>query len=533
MTYFFKKCLIYVFILSTSFLFGQNRSQFLGIWQMKVNGQFTRGNDFGGGAAYSSYNIYYLFSNDYAYLAMSKSPSSLSPGNMDNLINRQLASGGEYSVYSHIDEVPSSIKSYFEQAGPFKPNELLIYAYVFGERMLFIFNPDLKQIRGANQASKITMVYVGPFDPAEEARVKREEIEAERMRQEALERERQIVSYMEQANSYFNDKKLNQAFSVYNEVLKLDPNHQGSKLKRDELASFFNKRYGEGYTYREENSDAYEKLLNILKSTIQEEVNSSENGEVNVDLYIEFDTNGVNLSRAANLQNEALASKINGILKSDILSPTSKYGVYTNSNDRIQLKGSWNLLSEKVISDAKGINGEGVAFKSNPSVYQKFIQSQTYPYGIYSFNTKSSEIRLNDRKDTLSSIFLTAYKLNSGPQHAFLSLLLPGWGSYKVSNGKKGVLAGLTAIAALGSSGILKVLEKIELKEYKNAETQSNAEASHESANQIRKLFLTALGVAGVTYIYDFTWSMVKGFSNIKQSKYYRETLVKGHIKVK
>jgi hypothetical protein len=476
--------------------------------------------------------VYYIFTENTAYLAVSKTPGSLSPGSMYSLISSKMAGSGTYNVYQRFDDVPSSIKEYFEKGAPFKSSELFIDAYVYGERMLFLFNPDSRHIRGPNQEGNVTMVYVGPFDPAEESLVKQKEIEAERLRLEAIERERKITNYLEQATTLFEGKKLYQAYSYYEEILKLDPNQSEAKTRRDELQDFFSKRNGEGYVYREQNANAFQELQVKIKTAITDHVNSSENGDLNFDVYIEFDTNGINQSRVTNLQNMDFASKLNSLLKSEILTPTSNFGVFTNSRDRIQVKASWQLVSEQVVSDAKGINSDGNAFKTRPSTYKQFIEAQAYPYGNFFFNTKSAELTLNQSKDTILSIFLTQYKLNTGPQHAFLSLLLPGWGSYKVSNGQKGILAGMTAIASLGAAGLLKVLEKMEMKEYKTAETQSQAEASYESANQIRKLFLTSLGIAGITYVYDFSWSLVKGFSNIKRSKYYRETLEKGHIKV-
>jgi len=69
--------------------------------------------------------------------------------------------------------------------------------------------------------------------------------------------------------------------------------------------------------------------------------------------------------------------------------------------------------------------------------------------------------------------------------------------------------------------------------DYKNAKTQDEADLAYDAVNISRKLFLFSLGTVGITYVYDFTWSLVKGFGNIKKSAYYRKKLRQAPIDVK
>jgi hypothetical protein len=44
---------------------------------------------------------------------------------------------------------------------------------------------------------------------------------------------------------------------------------------------------------------------------------------------------------------------------------------------------------------------------------------------------------------------------------------------------------------------------------------------------------MVCIGAVGLAYVYDFSWSLVKGFSNIKKSAYYRKKLKDSPIDVK
>jgi uncharacterized protein Smg (DUF494 family) len=525
---------IIVFLLSFKISFGQ-KSQILGIWQTKFkNGKPVSGKDLGGGPSLSDYNVYFVFTSNSVYLAFSKAPSFINQTNLQTTNKNVFSTITNYVIYKDIENIPLSKRSYYYQLKPGDKDNLFIDCNFNSVASFYFLYDSSKQFRGIEDSnSEMVLNRVGSFDSDEEASVRRAEEEAESQRLAAIEREQQISNKLVEANSAFDKKNFSQALYYYEEVLKLNPNNQESRQKKDELSLFISKRMGAGFSFREENPSEYQQLLDKLKFIIQEESTSSDKGDLTLDILIEFDTNGINLSRVTNSQNENLSSKIRQLLTSGLISPTLKYGVFINSKELVQIKSIWSLLSEEVISNAKGINGVGSAFQSKPQDYKNFIQSQKYPYGKFYFNSKDNLVDINGKKDTLSSIFLTRYKLNSGPQHAFLSLLFPGWGSHKVSNGNNGFLTSLLAVVALGTSGLSKIMEKIEMGKYTKAESQNDAESSYESANNSRKLFVISLGVAGLTYVYDFSWSFVKGFSNIKKSKYYRVNLKKGPIKVK
>ena len=78
-----------------------------------------------------------------------------------------------------------------------------------------------------------------------------------------------------------------------------------------------------------------------------------------------------------------------------------------------------------------------------------------------------------------------------------------------------------------------KILEIADYKVYEEATSQSIADQAYTEVNGDRKLFLVSLGAVGLAYVYDFTWSLVKGFGNIKKTAYYRKQLKMAPMDVK
>ena len=123
--------------------------------------------------------------------------------------------------------------------------------------------------------------------------------------------------------------------------------------------------------------------------------------------------------------------------------------------------------------------------------------------------------------------------MNAGPQYAFCSLVLPGWGASKVSSGQNGYLTGSAYLLSLSMAGVTKVLENLDYKAYQEAQNQNAASEAYDAVNADRKLFMVCIGAVGLAYVYDFSWSLVKGFGNIKKSAYYRKKLKESPIDVK
>ncbi len=360
-----------------------------------------------------------------------------------------------------------------------------------------------------------------------------EAIEKERKRLEQIELERKIELLYSKALEFYNSNKLYEAQNYFKEVLKLNSNHVDSEQKSNEISRFFSIRSSVGYVFREENSTSFNSIKREITTILNNEIKSIPEGSLQFKVIIQFDTNGINSSRIEGLNSEIVLKKITTILTSNNLLSPKKFGYFVNSHDSFTIDANWNSAEENVISNGKGINGVDKYFKMNPNDFKVFINNQSYKYGNFTFDVKSKVLNMDGNQLSDNDIKLIHYKLNAGPQYAFCSLILPGWGASKVSSGEKGYLTGFYYLLSLTSAGLTKLLEYSNNLDYKNAQSQYEADLAYDAVNTSRKLFVLSYGAVGIAYVYDFTWSLVKGFGNIKKSAYYRKKLKQAPIDVK
>ena len=399
-----------------------------------------------------------------------------------------------------------------------------------------------KSLKGMSLGSEILDVkfYKTPQQIAEEReeqermrlealRIEQEEIEQEKIRQAQIELARKIELTHSKALEFYKSNKLYEAQNYFKEVLKLDPNHVDANQKSNEITIFFSIRSGAGYVYREDNSNSLNNLKREITNLLNNEINDTPEGSYQFKVSIQFDTNGVNNSRIEGVSNEVVLKKISNILTSNTLSPSKKFSYYVNSHDSFTIDANWNSSDEYVVSDGKGINGVDKYFKINPSDFKDYINAQSYKYGNFTFDVKSKLIKIDGNQQADKDIRLIDYKLNAGPQYAFCSLVLPGWGASKVSSGQKGYSTRATYLLFLSIAGVAKWKEKLDYKTYQAAPPNT----AYDAVNRTRKVFMVCIGAVGLAYVYDFSWSLVKGFGNIKKSAYYRKKLKESPIDVK
>jgi hypothetical protein len=375
-------------------------------------------------------------------------------------------------------------------------------------------------------------------DEEERLRLEREKLakeaaERERLRLEQIEKDKKRDEYYSEGLSFYNEKKLREANQFFVKALQIDPNHNPSSKLSNEINLFFVKRNGEGFKYRIENSKEFNDLLVNVKNLVNEEMKNTKSGDINLNVFISFDTLGNNKSSISGEGSTTFSEKVQKLVLNSELKAPSKYAYYLNSNDQFTVNTSWSTSSEYVISNGKGINSLDTFFRANPKEFSEFINKLEYKYGNFTFVVKNKALTLDGNTQINQDIKLVKYKLNAGPQYAFYSLILPGWGSSKVSSGERGYLVGLTYLAALSTTAFSKLLEKSNYTDYENSTIQLDADAAYDLAKSNRKLFLVSLGLVGVTYVYDFTWSLVKGFGNIKKSSVVKKKLKKEPIEVK
>jgi hypothetical protein len=367
----------------------------------------------------------------------------------------------------------------------------------------------------------------------EKERLAREAAERERLRLEQLEKDKNRAVFYSVGLTLYKDNKLREANQFFIKALQIDPNHNQSSKLSSEINLFFTKRNGEGFKYSIENSKEFNDLVSGIKNLVNEEMAISKSGDMKLSVLISFDTLGNNKSTISGVESKPFYARVQQLVQSPMLKPSLKYGYFLNSRDKIDLNLSWSTSTEYVVSNGKGLIGMDSIFKSNPKEFKDFIEKLDYKYGNFTFEVKNKKFIIDELAQSNQNISLVKYKLNAGPQYAFYSLILPGWGSAKVSSGQRGYLEGLVYLASLASTGFFKVLERSSYSDYENATQQSDADAAYEEANSNRKFFLISIGLVGAMYVYDFSWSLVKGFNNIKQASVIKKKLKKQLIEVK
>ena len=359
--------------------------------------------------------------------------------------------------------------------------------------------------------------------------------EKERLRLEKLQLEKKIDSIYNLGISSYNNNKIREANEYFSRVLSLDPNHLKSIALNQEINQFFMLRTkGFNYKYRDENQSSFSNLSTQIRKLVDEEIIKSKTGDFKINIVISFDTLGKNNSYLINGQNNEFSSKIRELIQGSNLKPGVKFGYFLNTTDVIDLSVSWSTSAEYVESTrneitGNKITGNGTYFNYNPAPFKNFIENLEYRYGNFTFEVKNKNLTIDNITLTNQNISLVKYKLNSGPRYAFRSLLLPGLGSSKVSSNEpnRGFLTGFLFVFSIASAGGILGLEYLSNHSFENMSNHSDTDISNRefSSNVLKTGFYISLGIAGATYIYDFGWSLIKGFQNIKKSSSLKKKL--------
>jgi len=149
------------------------------------------------------------------------------------------------------------------------------------------------------------------------------------------------------------------------------------------------------------------------------------------------------------------------------------------------------------------------------------------------FNGRLEFRRIGRRVEgsAFTNLYLTKAK-PAGPGNAVLSMMLPGWGTLKVSGGEKGrgrmLLFGITAGTAVGS----RLVSNHRYEKYRTNVSMDNRNALYKEANLLNQISWIASAMAVSISLYDVIWVINKGVENRRKSKPLREQLKKGWIYV-
>jgi tetratricopeptide (TPR) repeat protein len=322
-----------------------------------------------------------------------------------------------------------------------------------------------------------------------------------------------------EAKSLFEEKRFLLALGKYKEVLELDENDKNAKNQINEInetLELLETRKTKVYSYKSIIPYEFSKISNLILTNLNNYTSYNSSGIQNFSFNLNFDTIGKNES-FYKINTSTTPSTLSSdliYLKNLTLSPPSLKGFYVKSKDEFNIDLSWSTNNVKFKSNhkiTKQIKGEKC---SSSSIY-KFINSQDYEYGIFTFEVKNKI--LNSTK--YSDINLVDYRNNTGVSAVFYSMLLPGWGTLKATQGQKGVGRMVAYIISTGLGAL----------------NLSNALRDTQPTTTISNSMITSyvfFGIASTIYVYDFFHVFIRGCKNNAKSRELNRQLKRGPIEV-
>jgi|WetSurMetagenome_2_1015567.scaffolds.fasta_scaffold00376_14 hypothetical protein len=333
-----------------------------------------------------------------------------------------------------------------------------------------------------------------------------------------------LVNYENALSFYYSNS------SSFNPDLvnsKIKPKIESVKANLDALSlqktyqSYLSLNPKEFYSFRDRNYKTIDSIITKIKRS----------GYMGYRSVVKFDINGTNLSylKIDSSSNKKINVYLNNIKFSGLV-PTKKLNYYIPSIDEVSYKVSWSTYNLR-------INSKSYSTQTKPDVrstedynfkIKGFINNQNYNKGKFKFEVV--EKKLNDK--IYNDITLIKYRNNNGPINSAYSLILPGWGTLKVSDGNKGKGRMTLFLLSTAISAGCKIYSNNEYNKFIESNGSSTGEDHYNNANIANQAFLVSGGIAASIYIYDFIWVFRKGIKNVNLSKAYKNNIKEKPIKV-
>ena len=340
-----------------------------------------------------------------------------------------------------------------------------------------------------------------------------------------------INTIQSKADVYFNDKKYDLALDNYNSILLIDKSnvYASERIKKIQgIKNILAKRSTTVFSYKSINKNELLQFQNLLLDDMNLQINKYNEGFLNLNYLISFDTLGNNLSAVKNISTSltGYTTNLSNITSNGILKPSSEGGYFLASKENLTLDIKWSTAKASYKSNSKGIFQTEYT-SQNQSTIESFINRQPFKYGRYIFEIKDKEFN----GKPFSDINLVKYR-TIGPEAALFSMLMPGMGTLKVTYGKKGwgrfTCFLLSSGLAIGS----KLYSNAQYKSYLGATSQADIDKYYNNANISHKIALISGGISATIYLYDIIWVISKGFKNIKDSKPLRKQLQQSPVQI-
>lgn len=332
-----------------------------------------------------------------------------------------------------------------------------------------------------------------------------------------------------QAEAMASAKKQDYPLAIikYNELLTLDSNRkdvavQVAQMSEKMLTGTFRKDMI--YPYKTIQPNSFYIFRAHLGDFSRSKINATPKGKFSINLMVNFDTLGRNLSqlqRTKNLKKREMVA-LKGYLKNDLSSPQVK-GINVLGQEKYSLNVRWSTSH----IHAKTSDKRGDAITPHEEINAFLSLQNSIKYGKYTFekkNVSTASMNLNFPDTSVNYIFLTKCS-SPGPSNALFSLISPGLGTLKVTNGDKG----LTRLVVFLSSSSLAFLSyqlsnNFEQK-YKNATNRVDYDRNYQYANQLQRVSLVTGGLSVGIYLYDLAWVIHRGKMNKRSVREINATL--------
>jgi hypothetical protein len=341
-----------------------------------------------------------------------------------------------------------------------------------------------------------------------------------------------LSDFVKVAEKHFNEKKYDLALESYNYILLLDELNEyraSEKITRiAEINNILEKRSNAIFSYKSTNGNDLLSFQNQLLEDLNLKIEKKKKGYLNLNYLVSFDTLGNNLSAVKNISTSLRGYKRNlsKITSKGFLVPSMDRGYFSASQENLVLDAKWSRTKILFKSKSKGIFPKKKVDQNLSSVVN-FINSQPFKLGKYVCEIKNKEIN----GESYADINLVKYK-TVGPRAVFLSMLMPGLGTLKVTYGEKGwgrfTCFLLSSGLAIGS----KLYASAEYKKYLGATNQVDMNIYYNNANIGHKIALISGGLSATIYLNDIIGVISKGAKNIKNSRPLRKQLREGPIQI-
>lgn len=343
---------------------------------------------------------------------------------------------------------------------------------------------------------------------------------------------KQISELTLEAQEQLSSNSYSKALVTYKKIQNLSPyNSEVSKKVKEleEILSVLELRKKTVLSYKEVDKASFKTLQNKLIDLSIDKINATNNGNLELDIQIKFDTAGKNkteLSKFVGLKSSE-EKELKTWITNELPAPI-KGQFFFAAKDNLSLNLNWSTDNFK----EKTRKNPFYTYSEFPEI-NTFIQNQTeIKHAKYSFELKKVKIESSnlDMKNQTTNLFYVTKCKTPGPGNVFYSMLLPGVGTMRVTQGQKGATKMILFILSSATAYYANELSKENQIKYQNATNTADYNKYYGLASDYSLTALYSAGFSTILYIHDFFWVIKKGKSNRRDARNLNSQISNGKL---